>query len=216
MWPARLALRQVSFPTVEAHLAYEEAQLRLINEDATEAALLVWELPTCAVVVGRSNAIDTEVDTAACAADGVPILRRISGGGAVVIGPGCLCYALMLPITEEHRRLGVPAVTADIMHRLAAALSDADRAVSVCGVSDLVADGRKFSGNSQRWLRRALLHHGTVLYDFHLDRVSRYLRSPSRQPDYRERRSHGEFVANLPMPREAIVQRLITAWQAGN
>lgn len=214
MWPARLNLQHPSFPTVSDALAAEETHLRVVNEDASQAALWVWESPSYAVVVGRSNVIEMEVDIAACQSDSVPILRRISGGGAVVVGPGCLCYALMLPIGEEHRRLGVPAVTADIMQRLATAFSTSEQTVEVRGVSDLVVNGRKFSGNSQRWLRNALLHHGTVLYDFDLPLVSRYLRAPSRQPEYRRERPHGEFVMNVAVTAENIARRLATAWKA--
>lgn len=214
MWPSRRNLQHPSFPTVSDALAAEETHLRLVNEDASQAALWLWESPSYAVVVGRSNVIETEVDVAACQSDGVPILRRISGGGAVVVGPGCLCYALMLPIDEVHRRLGVSAVTADIMQRLATALSTSEQTVEVRGVSDLVVNGRKFSGNSQRWLRNALLHHGTVLYDFDLPLVSRYLRTPSRQPDYRSERPHAEFITSLTLPCEEVASRLTTSWNA--
>ncbi|MDZ4686460.1 MAG: lipoate--protein ligase family protein [Planctomycetaceae bacterium] len=214
MWPISLHLHDDTRPTPDDHLAADEALLKQVDADPSRAALRLWESPTVAVIVGRSNVIDAEVDDAACHADGIPILRRCSGGGAVVIGPGCLCYSLVLPITEDHRRCGVPAVTADIMQRLADALSDDRHRIEVRGVSDLVLDGRKFSGNSQRWLRNALLHHGTVLYDFDLSRVARYLRFPSHQPDYRSDRPHAEFIANLAMPRADIAQRLITAWRA--
>ncbi|HUQ68504.1 MAG TPA: lipoate--protein ligase family protein [Planctomycetaceae bacterium] len=214
MWPNTLHLINDPRPTPDDHLAADEALLKHVDADPSRAALRLWESPTVAVIVGRSNVIDTEVNVAACQADGVPILRRCSGGGAVVIGPACLCYSLALPITEEHRRRGVPAVTADIMQRLADALSDDRRRIEVRGVSDLVFDARKFSGNSQRWLRNALLHHGTVLYDFDLARVSRYLRFPSRQPDYRSDRAHTEFIANLTMPRDEIARHLMSAWNA--
>jgi lipoate-protein ligase A len=214
MWPDTLHLRTDILSTVEEYLAAEESLLRSVNDGTAPGTLLIWESPTIAVIAGRSNVIDAEVDVAACAADGVPVLRRVSGGGAVVIGPGCLCYALVLPIEESHRRRGVSAVTADIMQRLAEGLSDEERRIEVRGISDLVSHGRKFSGNSQRWLRNALLHHGTVLYDFDLALVTRYLRPPSRQPDYREQRSHAEFVANLAMAREAIAQCFLAGWNA--
>jgi lipoate---protein ligase len=214
MWPAQLVLCNDVHHTPDDHLAADEALLRRVDVDPAEAALWLWESPAWAVIVGKSNVIETEVDVVACQADGVPILRRISGGGAVVIGPGCLCYSLALPIDESHRRLGVPAVTADIMQRLAAGLSDKAHCLEVHGVSDLVLAGRKVSGNSQRWLRRAVLHHGTLLYDFDLPRVGRYLRLPSRQPEYRGSRPHEAFVANLPLLRDVIAQRLQLTWNA--
>src|SRR5207302_3720023 len=82
------------------------------------------------------------------------------------------------------------------------------------GTSDLAAAGRKFSGNSQQRKRHFLLHHGTLLYDFDLERVSRYLRQPARQPDYRRDRTHAAFLTNLPLGAEEIKRRLRAAWQA--
>ena len=214
MWPERLSFVEVTQPTAGENVAGDEELLAAVDTGTASPVLRIWEQTSLAVIVGRSNVIEREVDVAQCAADGVPILKRCSGGGAVVLGQGCLCYALILPIDETHRQLGVTVVTADIMQRLARGFSRAGSAITVLGVSDLVIDGKKFSGNSQRWRRNALLHHGTVLYDFDLDLVGRYLQTPSRMPDYRNARDHREFVCNLELPRVEIVQRLRATWNA--
>jgi lipoate-protein ligase A len=211
MWPPLLRRIDVTHPTPEANLAADQSLLDAVEADPALAALRFWESPTYGVIVGRSNAIEREVNVAACEADSVPILRRMSGGGAVVLGPGCLCYALALPL-PEHQTRNITAVTADIMRRLAHAFLAAGLTVEVQGVSDLVHQCRKFSGNSQRWLKRSLMHHGTVLYDFDLTRISRYLHQPSRRPEYRGERSHAEFVGNLPLPREMITRMLSREW----
>jgi lipoate-protein ligase A len=57
-----------------------------------------------------------------------------------------------------------------------------------------------------------LLHHGTFLCDFDLGLMERYLKKPAREPAYRRGRSHGEFVANLPLSAETIRARLSRAW----
>lgn len=214
MWPERLQFVAYTAPTAAENIAADEELLAAVEEGSLPPTLRVWEQPSRAVIVGRSNVIEREVHVAACEADGVPILRRCSGGGAVVLGTGCLCYSLVLPISEQHRQWGVSVVTADIMQRLAGALSRPDHPVSVQGVSDLVIGGRKFSGNSQRWRRHALLHHGTVLYDSDLEPIGRYLQTPSRMPEYRGERGHHDFVCNLDLPRETILHRLQQAWGA--
>jgi lipoate-protein ligase A len=82
------------------------------------------------------------------------------------------------------------------------------------GTSDLAIGNRKFSGNSMRVAHDWLLYHGTVLYDFPIDSVARYLKLPPRRPEYRGERSHAEFLRNLPLPREAIRRALIGAFHA--
>ena len=74
--------------------------------------------------------------------------------------------------------------------------------------------GRKVSGNAQRRGRRALIHHGTLLYDFDPGLAARYLKEPARQPAYRAARRHAEFIGNLPLSAETIRARLETAWRA--
>jgi lipoate---protein ligase len=214
MWPETLRLSEVTRSTVAENLGEDMALLHAVNADPTAATLRLWESPDYAVVVGKSNVIEQEVDVAACETEAVPILRRESGGGAVVIGPGCLCFSLALPIPPEFPALGISGVTRALMQRLAAALSSPSEHVSVRGISDLAVGNRKICGNSQRWLRSAFLHHGTILYDFDLPRIARYLKSPSREPGYRDGRSHLDFVANLRRTREELARCLSRAWNA--
>jgi len=211
MWPTSLRLIDLTHPAPEPNLAVDQALLDAVEANPALAALRFWESPTHCVIVGRSNVIEREVKVAACEADGVPILRRMSGGGAVVLGPGCLCYSLALPL-PQHQERNITFVTADIMGRLAHAFVAHGFPVEVQGISDLVHNGRKFSGNSQRWLRRSLLHHGTVLYNFDLVKIERYLHMPSRQPDYRAEKSHMEFVGNVALSREVVTELIACEW----
>jgi lipoate-protein ligase A len=80
------------------------------------------------------------------------------------------------------------------------------------GISDLALNGQKVSGNSLRCKRHALLYHGTLLYDFPLDRLASCLRTAPRQPEYRAGRGHREFVTNLSVSAEALRAALRTAW----
>jgi lipoate-protein ligase A len=80
------------------------------------------------------------------------------------------------------------------------------------GDSDLTMDGRKVSGNAQRRMQHAILHHGTLLYSFDAGRAERFLAPPHRQPPYRAGRTHGEFLGNLPLTAVQIEERLMKAW----
>src|SRR5262249_12986524 len=93
---------------------------------------------------------------------------------------------------------------------LAGLLPDLEHA----GTSDLSSSGRKFSGNAQQRKSSHLLHHGTLLYDFDLSQLSRYLRMPKRQPDYRGQRTHTDFLINLQTTSQELEARLRREWQA--
>jgi lipoate-protein ligase A len=100
------------------------------------------------------------------------------------------------------------------MERLAIGLSVVLPDVTVCGTSDLVWNGRKFSGNAQRWLRKSFVHQGTLLYDFELTKLARCLAFPSRQPEYRQARPHFEFVTNISVDVATLRKILQKTWNA--
>lgn len=212
-WPQSIRWCEITLGTPAENLALDEVLLQEADADPARATLRTWESPNHFVVVGRSNQIDAEIDVKQCQIEGVRIFRRSSGGGAVVLGAGCLAYALALPLTDELRGIGVAAVTRSIMETIASSLAPLAAGITVCGTSDLVLNDRKFSGNSQRWLKRAFLHHGTILYGFDLAVLQRLLKQPTRQPEYRLQRPHQDFVANIALCREQIVGRLVEAWR---
>src|SRR5208282_6883332 len=86
--------------------------------------------------------------------------------------------------------------------------------ISARGHTDLCLGNLKFSGNSQRRRKHFLLFHGTFLLNFDLALVNEVLRMPSKPPDYRKRRTHANFLANLNVPAEKVKAALRKAWDA--
>jgi lipoate-protein ligase A len=196
------------------NLALDEALL-LAGESAEGGEVLhVWEWASAAVVLGAASRLTLDVDEAACQADGVPILRRSSGGGTVLLGKGCLVYSLILAYDRSPALGEIPTSYVYILERVRDALSDLLPGLELAGTSDLAAGGRKVSGNAQQRKRTHLLHHGTLLYDFDLAQVGRHLRMPERRPEYRGQRGHEDFLMNLPAGAEELKRRLRAAWGA--
>ena len=203
----------LTLPTAAANLALDEALLLRAEAGVGGEVLRVWEWPRPAVVLGSGCRLADDVHDAACQADGIPILRRSSGGGTVLLGAGCLLYSLILDGERAPDLAGIRSSYAFILARVARALPELQD-IETAGTSDLAVAGCKFSGNAQQRKRRFLLHHGTLLYAFDLARVSRYLRAPPRQPEYRAGRDHAAFLRNLDLPAEEIKHRLRAAWDA--
>ncbi len=187
----------LTLPTPAENLAADEALWAACEAGGGEV-LRFWESTTPFVVMGYANRVATEVNLVACRERGVPVLRRVTGGGTVVQGPGCLNYSLILRLDHHPATAGITQTNLWIMNRHAAALTELlGRPVRRRGDTDLAIGDRKFSGNAQRRGRQALLFHGTFLLDLDLGLVPALLPMPSRQPDYRAARSHGDFVMNL-------------------
>ena len=239
-----MRLLDLTLLTPEENLALDEA---LLDEaeygGAPLETLRFWESPRPAVVVGRSSRIDLEVRRDSCEKSNVPILRRTSGGLAVVAGPGCLMYAVVLSYELRPELKTLDRAHRFVLNVIAESLRPFRPSVRCQGVSDLalldsseerrasngasesnsacdrnlnaVPDAyKKFSGNSVRCKHSHFLYHGTLLYDFSLPTIERLLKSPPRAPEYRNGRSHDSFVANLGVDSASIRMALATAWDA--
>ncbi|MFN3325312.1 MAG: biotin/lipoate A/B protein ligase family protein [Bryobacteraceae bacterium] len=204
---ARLRVLGMTACDAREGLAVDERLFEELECDpARPGYLRVWESHAPAVVLGRSGRREQEVDSAACERLGVPVLRRSSGGGTVVVGPGCLNYSLILSLESYTAFRDVRTSFCEILRWVVGAL--AVEGLAVRGQSDLAIADRKVSGSAQRRGRRVLLHHGTLLYGFDAELAERLLPMPPRRPEYRRDRSHREFLGNLPLGREEIVRRL--------
>ncbi|MBI3852349.1 MAG: lipoate--protein ligase family protein [Verrucomicrobia bacterium] len=205
----------LTLPTPPENLACDEALLDWCEEGHEEEILRFWEPQNPFVVVGYANKVASEVNLAACRALNVPVLRRCSGGGTVLQGPGCLNYSLILKIQEAGPLHSITETNRFILQRHREALSKlTGQAIELLGTTDLAIGKRKFSGNSQRRKRQCLLFHGTFLLQFDIPLVEKFLAMPSKQPDYRQNRTHADFLINLHVSPDAVKSALRRIWCA--
>ncbi|MBL8829851.1 MAG: lipoate--protein ligase family protein [Planctomycetaceae bacterium] len=191
--------------TPAENLALDELLLDEAEQHgAPREFLRLWEPDRPLVVIGRSSRFEIEVDRAACERRQIPVLRRSSGGAAIVTGPGCLMYAVVLSYETYPHLRSIDQAHRHVMERLVAAIGTLIPGVAFQGTCDLTWQGCKFSGNALRCRREHLLYHGTLLYDMSLDWIAECLRMPPRTPDYRAGRGHRSFVTNLPVQRESL------------
>ena len=123
------------------------------------------------VVIGKNQNAWAECRTTLLSDEGGRLARRLSGGGAVYHDLGNLNFTFLM--REED-------------YDLPRQLSVIQRACTLCGIeteisgrNDLLASGRKFSGNAFYHHEGRAYHHGTLLVDVDADAMSRYL-SPSK------------------------------------
>lgn len=210
-----MKLLDLTLRTAEENVALDEALLDAAEAGEVEDEVLrLWEPAEGMVVIGRSSRAGVEVNLEACQAEGVSVLRRASGGAAIVSGRGCLMYAVVLRYRGREQLRMLDEAHRHVLGIVGKAVSRFAAGVEHAGTSDLAIGGQKFSGNSVRCKREHLLYHGTLLYNFDLSLVARLLRMPPRQPEYREGRGHLDFVMNLPVAASDLRQALITEFAA--
>jgi lipoate-protein ligase A len=182
-----------SAPTVAENLAIDDALARTAWNTGRRVLRFWWGGPPT-VVIGFSERPGEVVDEAACEGLGVDVVKRSTGGGAVLQTSGVLNYSLVSPAPgtlDLHRafRLGSNLVCAVL-----AAFGLAGKAE---GISDVAVGDRKISGNAQARRWKSLLLHGTLLADFDYDLAEALLKHPPREPAYRRARTHRDFLVTL-------------------
>ena len=138
--------------------------------------------------------------------DNIPILRRSSGGGTVLQGKGCLNYSLILSKKSDPHIADLRKSYQVILGKVIEALQRIGIESKFCPTSDiaLTENNKKISGNAQKRSKKFILHHGTILYDFDLKKIERYLKIPKNIPEYRQGRSHLDFVTNISVSADDI------------
>lgn len=217
-----MKLLDLTLPTPAENVALDEALLEQAEQGGGPGELLrLWELSSPAVVIGRSSRVAEEVNVAACQELGIPMVRRCSGGAAIVAGPGCLMYSVILSYARRPRLRMIDQAHRFVLGVVRNALTSLVPDVVMMGTSDLARHGYKFSGNSLRCKRACFLYHGTILYRFPLALIGQCLAAAPRQPDYRENRPHEAFVNNFPATAKQLrhvirqhwsVQETISDW----
>ena len=171
------------------NLALEEYVLR---NATTDDDLLLFYINAPAIIIGRNQNTIEEIDPDVVAARGIRVVRRISGGGAVYHDLGNLNFSFMTrdvsgrfnrydrfngPVVDALRDLGVPA--------------------ELGGRNDILADGRKISGNAQFATHDRMFSHGTLLFDSNLDDVTAALRPRPGKVESKGVKSIRSRVANI-------------------
>jgi len=182
-----------------ANMALDEALLGCFDPQRSQPVLRLygWEPP--ALSVGRYQDAAAALDLGRCAADGVPVVRRMTGGG-IIYHADELTYSLICSpeqigevagvkdgfrrlcsfLLGTYQRLGLDAAFAVDLNLAGAPLGQRT-AFCFAGKEefDVLVCGRKIGGNAQRRLRGAILQHGSIPLENRVRDGLRYLNDPA-------------------------------------
>ena len=189
------------------NLALEEYVLR---HKPTDEDCLLFYVNAAAIIIGRNQNTIEEINPGVVARRGITVVRRISGGGAVYHDLGNLNFSFITPLVqgrfnrydyftkpviETLESLGVPA--------------------ELGGRNDILAGGRKISGNAQFATPTRMFSHGTLLFDANLDDVTAALNPKPGKVESKGVKSIRSRVANIseflaePMTVDELRERIL-------
>ena len=171
------------------NLALEEYVLR--HKPTAEDCLLFY-VNAPSIIIGRNQNTVEEINTAVVDARGIRVVRRISGGGAVYHDLGNLNFSFITPYAAE-RFNRYDAFTRPVIDVLRALGVPAE----LGGRNDILAAGRKISGNAQFTTLQRMFSHGTLLFDSNLDDVTAALNPKPGKVESKGVKSIRSRVANI-------------------
>ena len=153
-----------------------------------ECLLYLWQNKNT-VVIGKNQNPWLECRTSLLTEEGGALARRLSGGGAVFHDLGNLNFTFIMCKEDYDLDKQISVIqTACILAGIAAEKS---------GRNDILADGRKFSGNAFYQNRTHAYHHGTLMVDVDKDKLGRYLSPPKAKLEAKGVASVRSRVVNL-------------------
>ena len=126
--------------------------------DYNSDIFLLWSVePT--VMIGRHQVTDIEIDRDFVENNNIHVVRRNSGGGAVYTDPGCLQFSFITS-NKSHSDIFRGQVK-----NIVNAVNKLGINAEFTGRNDILANGKKFSGNAEYIYKDRMVMHGTILFD---------------------------------------------------
>jgi lipoate-protein ligase A len=192
-----------------SNLALEEG----LFIEAEVPTLRVWENQK-SIVIGRAQLAKYETDLEYCRNRSIPIVRRMSAGGAVFNGPGNLNWSFFVP-----RNGNSPGPMGDAKSVFNSFASIVNEALRKCGVrsefvppNTLVDDSGKICGMAAYMSKEKVLCHGTLLVDADLQEAQMLTRPSATKIARRYPRSRFAHVSNCGVKRSDFVSELAGSW----
>lgn len=192
------------------NLAIEEYALKTMDVDKDSYLLFYINEP--AIIIGRNQNTVEEINTEFVDANGIHVVRRLSGGGAVYHDVGNLNYSFITKDDGESFR-NFKKFTEPVIK----ALAEMGVKAELLGRNDILVEGRKVSGNAQFATQGRLYTHGTLMFDTEIERVVSALKVKKDKIESKGIKSIRSRVANIsefieePMTIEQFRQRILTS-----
>ncbi len=171
------------------NLALEEYAVRNLDPDEN---ILLFYINQPSIIVGKNQNTLEEINHDYVREQGIRVVRRISGGGAVYHDLGNLNFSFI-----QKYRQGAILKFHEFTKPVVAALNKLGVPAEVNGRNDILAGGRKISGNAQFFTAQKMFSHGTLLYNSELDAVTEALRVKMAKIESKGLKSVRSRVANI-------------------
>ncbi|KXH84124.1 lipoate--protein ligase [Sporosarcina sp. HYO08] len=172
------------------NLAIEEYALKTM--DINRDSFLLFYINEPSIIIGKNQNTVEEIDTEYVDANGIHVVRRLSGGGAVYHDLGNLNFSFITKDDGDSFR-NFKKFTEPVIQ----ALAEMGVKAELLGRNDILIDGRKVSGNAQFSTNGRMFSHGTLMFDTEIERVVSALKVRKDKIESKGIKSIRSRVANI-------------------
>jgi lipoate-protein ligase A len=181
---------------------YDLPDSYLYKNNADYPQVKVWIPDKECIVLGRSNDPDSSLNLSNIIEDKIPVYKRPSGGETVILTPNTLVISIAI---RQINFKGGRTYFNIINNRIKGILKDIGvRDIELRGISDIAINNIKILGSALYQNKDIVFYHAVLNVSESTDLIVRYIKHPQREPDYRENRSHQDFVTSLMDERYSI------------
>jgi lipoate-protein ligase A len=202
----------------QMQVAMDETLTLAVGKGEREPMIRFWNWTSRAVVLGRFQSVRNEVNEDVAAEEGVTLVRRISGGGAMFIEPeGAITYSIYAP-EEMVKGMTFPESYAFFDAWVIAALRELGVDAWYAPLNDITSDNGKIGGAAQARRGGAVLHHTTMAYQMNGELLARVLRVGKEKLSDKGVQSADKRVGPLrqqtDLDRDVIIHHLVGYFRA--
>ena len=200
------------------HHAIDEVLLKKMDEGEMKPTLRFWYRENTSIPMGRFQAYYDEVEHEYVQENGIEVVRRITGGGAMFSEPGkVITYSIYIPsgqvyddIEESYQELDEFTVKA---------LRDLGVDVDYVPLNDIEHQNGKIGGGAQIRKDNAVLHHTMMSYDMDTRKMLKALRIGKEKVSDKAIKSAEKRVSSISdhtdRSREEVIHKLIEKFTEG-
>lgn len=174
---------------------YDLPDINIFYDESVRNGHTLWVPDDYYIVLGNSNKPFENLIEQSIFADNVWVYKRPSGGETVILSPNTLVLAIKSTLDKfsnpnRHFRY--------FNQKIIQGLESLEiKGLSTRGISDIALEKKKILGSSIYRKRNVLFYHAVLNVSEPVETIERYIKHPTKEPDYRKGRSHKEFVTSL-------------------
>ncbi len=174
---------------------YDLPDMNIFHNQDINKGFFCWIPDKTYIVLGNSNKPDQNIKEDAVKEDNVLVYKRPSGGQTVILTPETLVISVKLVLEKFS---DPQKYFQFINNHIKDGLKDLGITnVNSRGISDIAIGEKKILGSSIYRKKNILFYHSVLNVSEHANTIEKYLKHPAKEPSYRKKRSHAEFVTSL-------------------